>query len=137
VDGWRIEGCPVNGPAVSRLGTRLGLSWFTAAGDAPRVMAAISTDFAVHWTLARALSADTRPLGRVGRVLVPDGSLWSTWVQADGSVALARLAPGGQPGEIHRVTDSVTQTADARHRAVGVPRVTLVAKAPGATTRLL
>ena len=136
-DGWKINGCPVNGPALSRLGTRLGLSWFTAAGDSPRVMAATSTDFAVHWTLSHPLSGVTRPLGRVGSVLVPDGSLWCTWVQHDGSIALAKLASGGQAGKIHRVTDPATETTDAKHRPIGVPRVALVAKAPGATTRLL
>lgn len=136
-DGWKIAGCPVNGPALSRLGTRLGLSWFTAAEDRPRVMAATSTDFAVRWTFAHTMAGNVAPLGRVGSVLVPDGSLWCTWVQGDGSVALSRVAPGGQVGAVHQVTPPVADATDPRHRPIGVPRLTLVARAPGATTRLL
>ena len=36
-DGWHIEGCPVNGPAIAAAGERVAVAWFTAAGDAPRV----------------------------------------------------------------------------------------------------
>lgn len=136
-DGWKIDGCPVNGPALTRAGSRLGLTWFTAPGDGPQVKGAVSTDFAVQWTMSHPLDGDTRPLGRVANVLLPDGTLWSTWVQADGSIALAPLAPGGSPGPVHVVTPQAQAGEDPRHRAVGTPRLTLVARAPGATTRLL
>lgn len=31
-DGWRIEGCPVNGPAIAEAGGRVLVAWPTAAG---------------------------------------------------------------------------------------------------------
>src|SRR5690606_13838480 len=35
-DGWRIEGCPVNGPAVAARGMEVVAAWFTAPGNAPK-----------------------------------------------------------------------------------------------------
>src|SRR5690606_3334641 len=43
-DGWRIEGCPVNGPAVAARGREVVVAWYTRAGDAPRVLVAFSRD---------------------------------------------------------------------------------------------
>ena len=34
-DGWEINGCPVNGPAVAADGAKVAVAWFTAAGDRP------------------------------------------------------------------------------------------------------
>src|SRR5262249_13327712 len=35
-DGWEINGCPVNGPAISSAGRSVAVAWFTAAGGQPR-----------------------------------------------------------------------------------------------------
>jgi len=35
-DGWRIEGCPVNGPSVAASGRRVAVAWFTLAGTPRR-----------------------------------------------------------------------------------------------------
>jgi hypothetical protein len=43
-DGWRINGCPTNGPAVAAVDRRVAVAWFTAANDQPRVHVAFSTD---------------------------------------------------------------------------------------------
>ena len=43
-DGWRIAGCPVNGPAIDAAGEAAVVAWFTGAGDAPRVQLAFSAD---------------------------------------------------------------------------------------------
>ncbi len=43
-DLWRIEGCPVNGPAVAAHGRRVAVAWFTAADDVPRVRLAFSAN---------------------------------------------------------------------------------------------
>ncbi len=43
-DGWKLSGCPTNGPAVDADGDRAAVTWFTAAGDDPRVQVAFSSD---------------------------------------------------------------------------------------------
>lgn len=43
-DGWRIDACPVNGPALAAIDDTVLVAWFTAAADSARVLAAISPD---------------------------------------------------------------------------------------------
>src|SRR5918995_1514637 len=43
-DGWEINGCPVNGPAIAAVGADVAVAWFAAPADKPRVMVAFSTD---------------------------------------------------------------------------------------------
>ena len=42
-DGWKIDACPVNGPAVAAAADTVVVAWFTAA-DMPRVRLAYSRD---------------------------------------------------------------------------------------------
>ncbi|MEO6569741.1 MAG: hypothetical protein ABIO94_13325 [Opitutaceae bacterium] len=43
-DGWQLNGCPVNGPAVAASGKRVAVAWFTAANNSARVKMAFSSD---------------------------------------------------------------------------------------------
>src|SRR6185369_12966175 len=43
-DGWEIDGCPVNGPAVSSNGKNVAVAWFTAPNDKPQVNLLLSAD---------------------------------------------------------------------------------------------
>ena len=43
-DGWEIDGCPVNGPAIAAAGRRVAVAWFTAANDKSQVKVAFSSD---------------------------------------------------------------------------------------------
>jgi len=36
-DGWKIEGCPVNGPALATASGRVVIAWFGAPGERARV----------------------------------------------------------------------------------------------------
>ena len=36
-DGWQIDACPVNGPALAARGRNIAIAWFTATGDQGRV----------------------------------------------------------------------------------------------------
>jgi hypothetical protein len=105
VDGWHIEGCPVNGPAIAADGERVAVAWFTAAGDAPRVRFARSTDGAASFGPALELDG-AGSFGQVGLVLAADGAAKVTWWRA--------AAGGG--------TDLVLRTV-AADGSLGVPRV--------------
>jgi len=84
-EGWHIEGCPVNGPAIAAQGDRVAVAWFTAAGDVPRVRFARSEDGAA--TFGPALELDgAGSFGQAGLVLDADGAAKVTWWRA---------APGG------------------------------------------
>ena len=117
-DGWKIAGCPVNGPALDARGRNVALAWF--AGKEPaRVWVALSTDG------GRAFGAATRvddgdPLGRVGVALLDDGGAIVTWLERSGEearVRARRVSAAGEAGEA--VTVATTQAG----RASGVPRI--------------
>jgi hypothetical protein len=104
-DGWHIEGCPVNGPAIAAAGEQVAVAWFTAAGGTPRVRFARSADGAASFAPALDLDGEGS-FGQVGLVLAADGTAQVTWWRA--------AAGGG--------TDLVLRTVTAAGVA-GEPRV--------------
>jgi hypothetical protein len=121
-DGWRIAGCPVNGPAVAAVGQRVVVAWFTAADDRPRVLLAISTDGGASFAAPVEISGDGAR-GRVDVALAEDGTAVVSWLgRQDGKAAvlLRSVSPEGRPGPIH----SAAATSGAR--SSGFPRIALV-----------
>ncbi|HYR26896.1 MAG TPA: sialidase family protein [Thermoanaerobaculia bacterium] len=81
-DGWKIAGCPVNGPQLDADGKRVVAAWFTAANGDPRVYVAVSEDSGT--TFSKPVRIDEgSPAGRVDVVLVADGAA-VTWVAQKG-----------------------------------------------------
>jgi hypothetical protein len=117
-DGWHYPGCPVNGPALAAAGDTVAIAWYTAAGDAPRVFAAFSTDGGASWGAPQRVD-EGRPLGRVDIELAGDGALVS-WIesgQGQAEVRARRVPRRGGPERSWRVAES----ADAR--SSGFPRL--------------
>jgi hypothetical protein len=85
-DGWKIPGCPVNGPALASLGDRVILAWFTAARDTPKVMAAFSLDGGATFGPARRIDHG-KPLGRVDVAFLEWGGAIVSWLERDGEGA--------------------------------------------------
>jgi hypothetical protein len=79
-DGWRIMGCPVNGPAISARGRDVAVAWFTAKADQGHTFVAFSHD--AGRTFGPPVQVDgASSLGRVGVELLDDGSATVTWVE--------------------------------------------------------
>lgn len=119
VDGWKIPGCPVNGPRVAARGERLAVAWFTAAGEEPRVKMAFSIDggggFEPPIVLDRAA-----PFGRTDVVLDDEGAAWVVWLAQNGeraAVRLQRVPIEGMPGEPMHIGET------AGGRTSGFPRL--------------
>jgi len=115
-DGWHIEGCPVNGPAIAAAGERVAVAWFTAAGGTPRVKLAWSEDGGR--TFGPAVELDgAGSFGQVGVVLGQDGAAHVTWWRAAAGggtdLVLRSVAPDGSLGEPRAVAHSrETQPVD-------------------------
>ncbi len=106
VDGWRIEGCPVNGPAVAAAGADVVVAWFTAAEAQPRVRLARSLDGGR--TFGDPVDVDTEaPLGRVDVALLSGGDAAVSWLRPVGEAgamfALRRVHTDGSLGEVRSV----------------------------------
>ena len=79
-DGWQIDACPVNGPAISANGRNVAVAWFTVANDKSRVNVALSTD--AGKTFGKPIKVDDgNPLGRVDVVSLASGGAIVSWVE--------------------------------------------------------
>jgi len=117
-DGWKINGCPVNGPAIDAIGNNVALAWFTAADNRPRVMLALSRyagdDF------SDPILIEENALGRVDVVALDDGGAVVSWLAQTGQgaeIRLRRVDAGGEMSPIRTV--AATQPA----RSSGFPQL--------------
>jgi hypothetical protein len=118
-DGWHIEGCPVNGPALAARGSHVAIAWYTAAADSPRVEVAFSDDAGDHFGRPTRVD-DGDPIGRAGIALLADGSAVAVWLEASGHDALVRtrrISAAGTPAP------AITVAKTSSGRATGCPRV--------------
>ena len=141
-DGWEIAACPVNGPAAAAAGNRVAIAWFTGAqrkettagasqGDAAssgssagasarqgRVLVAFSDDGGASF--GEPVQVDEgQPVGRVGLVLLDDGTAVVSWVEGgaeDARVRLRSVSPSG-------AGEATTLATTAAARASGFPRM--------------
>jgi hypothetical protein len=119
-DDWKIDACPVNGPAIAANGDRVAVAWFTAARDSARVYVATSANSGVSFGEPVRVD-DGNPVGRVDIELDDRGGALISWMeftagqQAD--VRVRRIDPEGQPG----ASTVVARTSGAR--ASGFPRM--------------
>jgi hypothetical protein len=90
-DGWQIDACPVNGPAVAADGNRVAVAWFTGASDTARVLVAFSDDAGA--TFGAPIRIDEgQPLGRVDVELDGRERALVTWLErTEGEGAEVRL----------------------------------------------
>lgn len=118
-DGWKIAGCPVNGPALAADGDRVAAAWFTGANDSSRVWVAFSDDGGARFG-APVRVDEGAPLGRAHVVLLPGGDALVGWLEAPGKEALFQVRRVSGDGSAGPVT-TVARTATAR--TSGFPRI--------------
>jgi hypothetical protein len=97
-DNWRINGCPVNGPAIAASGKQVAVAWFTAVNDTPRVRLAFSNDAGETFGAPVTID-DGNPAGRVDVLLLKDGSALVCWLEKlpdGGAVRVRRVRPDGK-----------------------------------------
>jgi hypothetical protein len=118
-DGWRIDACPVNGPALSAAGRQVAIAWFNAKTDQGHAFVAFSTDSGRSFDAPIGVD-DQASLGRVDVELLDDGSAAVAWIEyADGRAQfrVRRVTASG------RLSPSVTISSLASSRASGYPRL--------------
>jgi hypothetical protein len=100
-DGWRISGCPVNGPSIDAVGDDVVVAWFTGANGRPVVKLSFSDDggktFGTPYEVV-----DGTVLGRVGVVLLDNGDVAVSWLQVSdggvGEVHIRQIQADGRRG---------------------------------------
>lgn len=89
-DGWKIAGCPVNGPAIAAAKHALAVAWFTMAGQSPTVKIAFSNNAGRNFSRPQEFSAGSA-IGRVDLVRLGRG--WAmSWMEQTRGQAHLQLA---------------------------------------------
>jgi hypothetical protein len=79
-DGWEIDGCPINGPAVASNARNVAVAWFTAPNEKPEVNLLMSSDSGK--TFGKKIRVDGgNPAGRVDVVSLPSGGAAVSWIE--------------------------------------------------------
>ena len=120
-DNWVIEGCPVNGPAISTKESNVAVAWFTIANGFPSVKVVFSSSNGEFF--GNPINVDDEsPLGRVDIELLEDNSALVSWMdRIDGKtlIQLQRIESDGSKSQITTVTES------SESRSSGFPRMVI------------
>jgi len=118
-DGWTIQACPTNGPAVATRGDRTAVAWFTATHATPSVWVEFAPSGGPETAAPVRLDAGL-PVGRAEAAMLADGSAVVAWLErkgADAQLRARRLAPDGQ------LSPSVIVATTSPSRASGYPAI--------------
>ena len=120
-DGWKIDACPVNGPAIAAQGSEVLVGWYTEAGGVPTVRMARSGDDGVLFAKPVDVARGGAVVGRVA-VALDAAQAWIAWLEEDAGgqrLLLERHAPD-LSRRLQRI--EVARLA-ARGPATGIPRM--------------
>jgi hypothetical protein len=119
-DGWKIQGCPVNGPAIAASGKRVAVAWYSAATDSPRVYVAFSDDGGRVFGEPTRVD-DGQPMGRVGVAVLDGGAAAVSWLEGspvDTRLRVRVVEPGQRPQA------ALTVARNTGGRGGGMPQLT-------------
>ncbi|MCG8606668.1 hypothetical protein MJD09_16995 [bacterium] len=116
-DGWQIQGCPVNGPAISTEGNHLALAWFTGAKDQAAVKIVLSTDGGRSFGPPIQID-DGQPIGSPTVQTLSDGSALVGWMESTREGADFRLRRVSVDGTL-----GASKTINTKASATGMPRM--------------
>lgn len=99
-DGWRMPGCPVNGPAAAVNGEVVAVAWSTMAEGPLQVKLALSPAAGAGFGTPTPLDAGAAVLGRVDVAPWRDGGFLVSWVGGEGGEAVLRVAEVDAQGRV-------------------------------------
>jgi hypothetical protein len=103
-DGWKINGCPVNGPAIAARGKDVAVAWFTTQAGQGRAYIAFSTD--AGRTFGPPVRVDDAgSTGRVQVELLADGSAVVSWIELGKGLSQLRVRTVNTAGARSRPAD--------------------------------
>lgn len=121
-DGWKLNGCPVNGPAIDTQEENVVVGWFTASNDNPRVLVTFSQDNGA--TFGTPIRVDAgMAIGRIDTAFLKDGSALVSWLEPNGDAVLLQAIRVYQDG--HKDTP-MTITKTSAERASGFPQLEVI-----------
>lgn len=120
-DGWRIAGCPVNGPGIAANDGTLAVAWYTEAGGAPSVRLARSDDAGRTFSAPRTVAEGGTIIGRVALAAEAD-RLWLAWL-ASAEQGQALWLAAFDASDLRERARMPVATLRASGAASGLPRL--------------
>ncbi|HYE74086.1 MAG TPA: exo-alpha-sialidase, partial [Blastocatellia bacterium] len=118
-DQWKINACPVNGPAVSAMKQKVVAAWYTGADNASHVKVVFSSNSGQSFS-EPIMVDDGNPVGRVEVLLLKDGSAMVCWLEktpSGGEIRVRRVHPNGKR------EPSITVAPAGTARSTGFPQM--------------
>ncbi len=126
-DGWGLNACPVNGPAITANDDAVAVVWFTMASGEPEVRFAFSQNGGESFGMPLRLDGGNAR-GYTAVTLLDDGSAAAAWLEVTdsrrGEVRVRRIWPDGLLGPALRVAEGPAG------REAGVLQLVRVANEP-------
>ncbi len=120
-DGWKIAGCPVNGPAIAASGNDAVVGWYSEAGDTPALRLARTIDAGDTFAAPVLVDSGKQVLGRVD-VAIDAKQAWVSWLRETNgtqTLMLARYTP-----DLSRVLQRMeVARLEGRGHATGSPKL--------------
>ncbi|TXK59815.1 sialidase family protein [Alkalisalibacterium limincola] len=124
-DGWRIPGCPVNGPAIAAHGDHAWVAWYSEDQGEPVVRLARSEDAGRTFHTPLEWRRGTTQLGRVA-VAADADAVWWAWMEEASGQQSVWVARGGYGLATDHIQAVRVAPVTASGRASGFPRLQLV-----------
>lgn len=120
-DGWKINGCPTDGPSIATIERHVGIVWLTRANDRPKIQLARSSDSGIHFEAPIRID-DGNPLGRASLTVLDPKHYLAIWLEKTGTdgqaeIRLRRVSLDGTASK------SVTVATATTARSTGFPKV--------------
>lgn len=90
-DGWKIDACPVAGPALAASGDTAVVAWYSEAGGTPTLRLARSPNSGDRFFAPVAVDAGAAVLGRAA-VAIDTQQVWVAWLREDAQGQALMLA---------------------------------------------
>jgi len=124
-DGWKINGCPTDGPSIASRNNEVGITWLTRAQEKPRIQIAISRDAGA--TFPKLLRVDDgNPLGRPSLTALDDDTYLALWLEKSGDdkveIRLRKISVDGS------ISASLLIATAPLGRAAGFPKLAVVGR---------
>ena len=121
-DGWKINGCPVNGPKVVSNLTNMAVAWFTLVDENPLVNVIFSTSNGESFNAPIKIN-DNDALGRVDVAFLNEKEVVISFMETDDNGTYLRCKKVSIDG---KVSKAVTISEINVGRSTGVPQLEVV-----------
>ena len=111
-DGWKIAGCPVNGPRIATFENTTATAWFTAAEGTAKVKVAFMDSSGATFE-APIIIDDSISVGRVDIVMMDEQTAVVSWLDLEGEKSLIKSRKVSKDGSLGDPT-VVAETSASR-----------------------